>query len=71
MRCAECDGPLRVLRTYEAGEHGRTRDLKCEDCGVKVTSVEVLWTEQGYGNGGEGMASALKKRRAQVNVRKT
>jgi hypothetical protein len=41
MKCS-CLGELRIMHTCMAGSRAESRDLKCEDCGKRYSSVTFL-----------------------------
>lgn len=44
MHCPEkgCSGSLMVTHTYRAGHIAETRDLRCDCCGKRVSSITFL-----------------------------
>ena len=57
MKCPDCGrGTSRVLRTYRAKDGSKRRYHRCENCGFKFKSREVV-LEQGTYREGENVIS--------------
>jgi hypothetical protein len=71
MKC-QCGGELRVVHTHQAGEGAETRDHRCEECGMRYSSVTFLLERPQRPTKGHGY-SALAKMvlRGELVVKKT
>lgn len=68
MKCADCGGETRVLETRLASKGlVVARRRRCEGCGDKVTTVEIV---QGEGQGAVGQVTVSKVRVAKPKVAK-
>ena len=66
MKCdiIECEGKYQVLRTYSKGKI-KSRDLKCDTCGEKKTSIEILLNNStARGRGASSVLNKLSRRRS-------
>jgi len=60
MQCPECGSKnMRATHAFSAGERGMTRCRKCESCGAKYTTVELVLSRYLGRNHGYGTAAKL------------
>jgi len=57
MKCPNCTGKLKIIRTYKTDRH-TARDCRCISCGHKRTTIEVILENNGRGS---GAATVIKK----------
>lgn len=68
MKC-KCGGRLRVLATFSAGPSAQARELKCDTCNLRGTSVTFLVRDREEEGGAKKMVKKIKAGKVNYETR--
>lgn len=60
MNCPECNKPLKVTHTYNAGGSARTHRAVCDNGHVSVIVSEIALVDPTHGQGASALARKIK-----------